>query len=300
MYIWYDPKPGLGLQLPWKRKHCLSGFWKKFCKLYQSKRPNKFLTVRFPRPAPRHSWKEGCDQSFLFFVRSVLCLLPLLPCLVLLDPGGRVGKTLHQSQWYLRAHMSFLIWVCGTNFNSQIQYIDILCTYIYIYIYNSATVSRTRWTQPRKHLPGKIDGWGRLQNAPRTSWNLPGSGNWFANSFAGMGCVSYVLVSWPVLHHPEEVGREKLLAHVWRSETKGNNLPGRSVTLVIACCFANKHHLEWVNPLVQPSLRTELSYLKVFMTLKFHIWLFLAESYINVLSENWHSECCVSEQTLAM
>ena len=37
MYIWYDPKPGLGLQLPWKRKHCLSGFWKK-CKLYQSKR----------------------------------------------------------------------------------------------------------------------------------------------------------------------------------------------------------------------------------------------------------------------
>ena len=64
----------------------------------KSKRPNKFLTVRFPRPAPRHSWKEGCDQSFLFFVRSVLCLLPLLPCLVLLDPGGRVSKTLHQSQ----------------------------------------------------------------------------------------------------------------------------------------------------------------------------------------------------------
>ena len=173
------------------------------------------------------------------------------------------------------------------------------CVDIYIYICNSATASRTRWTQPRKHLPGKIHGWGRLQNASRTSWNLPCSGNWFANSFAGMGCVSYVLVSWPVLHHPEEVGREKLLAHVWRSETKGNNLPGRSVTLVIACCFANKHHLEWVNPLVQPSLRTELSYLKVFMTLKFHMT-FLAESYMNVLSENWHSECCVWEQTLAM
>lgn len=48
-----------------------SGFWNsracKWSKIYQSEMLHRVLIMRFRRPALRHSWKDGCDQSLLFF-----------------------------------------------------------------------------------------------------------------------------------------------------------------------------------------------------------------------------------------